>query len=128
MVQDSLLPYKPGWLGLLAHPFSSMVHLPFEMNHGCSANCLPVVEVVVIIAVAIDVVMVVCAVVGADVVVILVVVTVVMGAGVLVVGISVVVAIVEPAHIFHPVLPTVLSLDQVMSPDGTTLLGPLLPL
>jgi hypothetical protein len=58
----------------------------------------------------------------------LVVVTIVVGSGVLVVDISVVVEVVELAHIFHPALLTVLSLVQVMSPDGTTLLGPALPL
>lgn len=102
-----------------------MVHLPCEINQGCSANGLPVVEVVVLIAVATDVVMVGSVVVAG---IRVLVVTEVVGAGVLVTSISVVVALVEPAHIFHPVLFTVLSLDQVTSPDGTTLFGPLLPL
>lgn len=60
--------------------------------------------------------------------VLLVVVIVVVSAGVLVVSISVVVVLIKPAHIFHPLRFTVLSLVQVMSPDGTTLMGPLLPL
>jgi hypothetical protein len=109
-----------------------MVHLPCEISHGCSMSGLPVVVVVVITAVATDVVvtsmMVVSVVVVSDTLVELVVVTVVVGSDVLVVSISVVVERAESTHIFHPVLLTVLSLVQVMSPDGTTLLGPVLPL
>jgi len=84
--------------------------------------------VVVTVLVVRDVVVKLVMVVVEIVLVTVVVVAIVVATEVLVVGTDVVVDVVAAVHIFQPWRLIVLSLDQVMSPIGTTLLGPVLPL